>query len=373
MISYAMLFLPLVSLLLLIITVLRYKYVEQIEKRQAVRGEVLNYSLDVYNEDVFLYPYIKTNFYAGNFLTNNLFNDETFYIPPLGSYHIEKQVYCEHIGHYDIGVKSFEFKDFFGFFKISSNFHNENKEVKILPRIVELNNFKVLNAYNSDSFHPGNRPGMEDYSEITEIKKYTPGLPLKSVHWKLSARRNELMAKKFNTPQSQLICLYVDVRNFICTDQSCFAVRDIIIESAIAVLWFCFKKSVPIVLCLNDVNLTRLKVVTRDDFNRAYHKLLRMDFENYLSLNDIVKLSREEYVTSNHIITVTAHLDNDLYDTIINLKFSGKNTTLIYASSKHTFNEDYVGNFIDGLKENGIYTYQIAHADEIKKVLEMQV
>ncbi|MBZ4647016.1 MAG: hypothetical protein JG777_2505, partial [Clostridia bacterium] len=82
MISYAMLFLPLVSLLLLIITVLRYKYVEQIEKRQAVRGEVLNYSLDVYNEDVFLYPYIKTNFYAGNFLTNNLFNDETFYIPP---------------------------------------------------------------------------------------------------------------------------------------------------------------------------------------------------------------------------------------------------------------------------------------------------
>ncbi|MCG8500878.1 MAG: DUF58 domain-containing protein [Firmicutes bacterium] len=369
-ISYILLFLPVISLAFLVIIVLRYKYVENIDKRQAIRGQTVKYALNVYNEDVFFYPYIKAIFYSDHFITKAIFNDETFYLVPKKNYYTEREVYCKHIGQYRIGVKAFEFKDFFGFFRYRSKFYSENKEVRVSPRVIPLETFKVLATDYADSFKTGSRSGMEDYSEITEINRYVPGQPLKNIHWKLSAKRSELMTKKFNNPQNRCVTIYADVSNHGINDEDLFLVKDIVIESTLAILKFCIRQSIPVAVCLNDDRLTRFSVTNQYDFDAIYNKLFYIDFKSDLAFDSILQLDHEQYADSKDVMVITANLHNGLYDELVNLKLAGKNITLIYPVKDKGLRAGYAEKFIQGLKENGVHIYNIRHADEIKKVLE---
>lgn len=59
---YILIGIPLVSFILLVIAVFRLKFTESLGNKRVVRGENINYSLKLYNEDFFLYPYVQTNF-----------------------------------------------------------------------------------------------------------------------------------------------------------------------------------------------------------------------------------------------------------------------------------------------------------------------
>lgn len=370
-ISYILLFVPAISLALLILTMFRYKCFEKLDRRETFRGERVKYELKVYNEDIFLYPYIKAIFHADNFVTRTIFSDETFYLSPGKSYRIEKDVSCQHIGRYMIGVKLFEFVDFFRFFRLRSYYDRDNKQLLVLPRIVQLDKFKVLNTSYIESFQTGNQTGMEDYSEITEIKKYIPGLPLKNVHWKLSAKKNELMTKKFSSPHNRNISLYVDVHYEGLKNEKFLFVRDIIIETTLAVLKFCLSKTIPVKVYFNDPNLTRVSFANQYDFDIIYSKLFNMNFESTISLGNMLMINREQYgEITRDIILITANLNEDLYDHLVHFKLSGKDITFIYASPDDLETILFSRQFMNGLHENKINTYIIKHADEIKKVLE---
>ncbi|WHH60293.1 DUF58 domain-containing protein [Petroclostridium sp. X23] len=366
-----MLLIPFISLLFLVVAVLRYKYVEQMDKNEILRGHVLRYSCKVYNKDLFPYPFVQVNFYADDFTAEEIFEDETFYLNPLNRYDIDKEIICEHIGIYHIGIKSFYFRDFFGFFEITSKPRNGKKEIKILPKIVELNGFKVGRTTNSDSIHFTSKIGMEDYSEIAEVNKYIPGLPLKSIHWKLSAKRNELMSKKFSNPQSSLTYLLADISCLMKIDKNNSLVKDIIIETIIAVLNFFVRKEIPIHLCFNDSSDKRLRVGSKREFREVYHKLLRADFKEIFPFDNMLHLSRVDLAECNEVIVIGTDCSESLFNRLVNLKLAGKDVIFIYPISAIDRKSLDFSRFLQGLQENGIFVYTISHADEIKKTLEM--
>ncbi|MGE4282662.1 MAG: DUF58 domain-containing protein [Clostridia bacterium] len=368
---FTIMILPLLSLIFLIITVLKYRYTERLDKMEIIRGDVIKYSLDVYNKDFFLYPFVRMSFYSDSFTAKSVFSDEVFYILPRSKYHIEKEIICDHIGNYDVGVRLVEFRDYFGFFKLSRTFHNKHKKISILPRITELNHFKALSMVSSESSHYGSRFGMEDYSEIAEIKKYTSGLPLKKIHWKLSAKRNELMIKDFNASQNSSAYLFIDINRLISNKPNDMFLKDIIIESTLAILKFCLKKSISIHVSFNDMNFSKLRVDSKKDFNCVYDRLFKMGFEGISPFADMFNRNKGQLLDFNNLIIIAADYTNDLFDSLVKLKLSGKRVTLLSSVSSKPFIESYCDIFLEGLLKNGINVYKVSHADEIKKALEI--
>ena len=51
----------------------------------------------------------------------------------------------------------------------------------------------------------------DDVSQISQIRNYIPGDKLQNIHWKLSAKNEELQVKEFSKPYSDEVTLLVDL------------------------------------------------------------------------------------------------------------------------------------------------------------------
>ncbi len=368
-IAYVLLMLPIISVTLLFVTVLRYKYFENIEDAKVQRGQRFLYALNVSNEDIFIYPYIKAVFYKGDMMLGDAFDDCLFYLWPGKSYSLQKEVYCNHIGVYDVGVKSFEFRDFFGFFNLSTSFMHDKKQIKVYPRIIPLQKFNLLCTAYKDSSQSSVENGMEDRTEITEVKKYASGESLKNIHWKLSAKRNELMTKKFNSSQNRNVYVYCDMN--IKHQEEFLDVRDMIIESCIAVLNNCLARGIPATLFLNNSQMKTIPINNRKSFEAVYEMFFKMPFEQQgISLAHIIHANQQRAIHSKDTILITGNTSEDLFNSSIRLKVSGEEIGFIYTAPRGAKESTFDQKFIQGLMENGINTYILHSVDDIQRVLE---
>lgn len=70
-----------------------------------------------------------------------------------------------------------------------------------------------------------------DVSEISDIREYAPGDSMQSIHWKLSARRDEMLVKEYSMPYSTKMFVYIDLHmNSYVMDE-----MDVVIEAYMAV------------------------------------------------------------------------------------------------------------------------------------------
>ena len=372
-ITYTMLLLPVSSFLHLIIILLRISYQEKLDRDQILRGEALNYTLEICNRDVIFYPDIKVNYDDKNYFYTDLQEIQTFFIGPLGKQVIQKSIICPHIGTYELGIQSIEISDFFGFFKFVRKIKKPGAKVIVLPRIAELTTFGGVSPNRGEMFQTGGRGNVEDYSELEEIRKFTPGLPLKSVHWKLSAKRNELMARKFAVQQSRQLYLYADVGAFKADDEDSLYKRDAIIETTLSIAKYCLYKAIPTMICFNDPAMTNVKVENKQDFNIVYGKLFQMTLQHGLPLANMIKLNVDQHINTRDVVVLTDSLDEPIFDSLVKMKLSQKNLGFVYLNDKKAEESTDVEERLKTLKDYRIRTFKIKNADEIKEVLENQV
>lgn len=57
-----------------------------------------------------------------------------------------------------------------------------------------------------------NRPGNQP-PEIYQIKTYTPGDSIRNIHWKLTARMDELMSKEYMDEVGTELFFFIDLRS----------------------------------------------------------------------------------------------------------------------------------------------------------------
>ncbi len=76
----------------------------------------------------------------------------------------------------------------------------------------------VYVLWPSDGYHPGMRGdvtgkiGGEDTDEIFQLRPYRPGDRVNSVHWKLTARENELIVREFSREEEPILYLALEPR-----------------------------------------------------------------------------------------------------------------------------------------------------------------
>lgn len=94
---------------------------------------------------------------------------------------------------------------------------NNIKEVMIMPYgIMNIENLPLSLQGKADNEEIQLKKG-DDVSQISQIRNYIPGDKLQNIHWKLSAKEEELQVKEFSMPYSDdvvlLTELYMDKNN----------------------------------------------------------------------------------------------------------------------------------------------------------------
>lgn len=96
-----------------------------------------------------------------------------------------------HCGAFSYKMTRLEVYDLFGFFHSNLNIDKES-EILVMPVPAMPDIMPDMYGFKARNLRKSNKPN----SEIYDIREYQPGDPLKSVHWKMSAKKDKLLVKE---------------------------------------------------------------------------------------------------------------------------------------------------------------------------------
>ncbi len=169
-----------------------------------------SYQLRVINESIFPYPFIDAQLSLPQSNSVRCIDRSVrIAMSPLASYTVKNTVTFRFRGTYDIGVNCLYVYDFFRMIRIrvDVNIHNS---VSVLPRRLFLKPGET-SAISDSAKETKKDPNSYEKVEISDIREYKSGDPLKSIHWNLSSKSEEFMVRDYDTGSSKKTYIFCDL------------------------------------------------------------------------------------------------------------------------------------------------------------------
>ena len=368
MLFYVTIVLPVISIGFTFIAYSRFRFVEAIDKRIVVKGETVNFTLSIHNPDFFLYPFIKVNFYGEDTIFSRQFQAKSFSLLPFRKKSFTFNLVCKYRGYYMVGIKTIVFEDYLGIFSLSYS-PNTTKTITVNPRLIELDNLYIKTNYLSES-HSILNTRYEDITTISDSRKYAYGDSLKKIHWKLSAKVNQLMVKNYEGTSKTNCVIMLDLeKNKYSYDQN-IMLEDKLIEATVAVVNYCLCNWIPINLIYHSKGFNDIEAKNIMDFDKIYDLLSNVSFDQDIQLKDLLNIYSRDNAKKIDLLIFTSNIDFGLYDEIYNAKAIGYDVNLIYVYTEDFSDnsENIVNDILSDLPEIGVTTYKINMDDDVKMI-----
>ena len=114
-------------------------------------------------------------------------------------------------GNYEVGIGRIRIYDFTGLLHINMRIKSTDR-VQVMPQLYDVPvrlTMATKNFYGEADVFDENTPGY-DKSELFQIREYQKGDRLQSVHWKMTAKQDEIMVKEHSLPKSCPVILFLD-------------------------------------------------------------------------------------------------------------------------------------------------------------------
>ena len=112
-----------------------------------------------------------------------------------------------HVGRFSPGVRAWQVEDLLGFFRIRRDVDPSRFDLLVLPKTFPT---EPLTLSPGDPGSDIMARATEDLSAPSDIRAYQAGDPMKKIHWKLSARKRELVVRKFDEPILREVLILMD-------------------------------------------------------------------------------------------------------------------------------------------------------------------
>lgn len=143
-------------------------------------------------------------------MTNKLYETGGFIqvVMPVSMHGLEEMtlpISSEYSGDIQVSIDTIEYLDLSGLFTIRKSIESMG-ELVVMPSVSEeavskKSGFQAGMSELDESQAKGN-----DFAEVTDMREYRPGDRIKDIHWKLSAKKEQLMVKeRTSVAQSQII------------------------------------------------------------------------------------------------------------------------------------------------------------------------
>jgi uncharacterized protein (DUF58 family) len=367
---YTMILMPMVSLLYTLVVYLRFKFGQELDKKFVTKGDKVNFIFSINNEDFFIYPYIKVFFHGAKTIFENQFQVKNFSLSPFCGKNYAFELQCNYRGNYEIGIHSIEIEDFFGLFRFRYNIY-EPKFVTVYPKIIYLDHFRLKTDFLSES-HSMLNTSSEDMATISDVRKYAYGDSLKRIHWKLTAKSRDVMVKKYQSTSETSILMLLDLRANPYSPGENIILEDKVIESVVAVLYYCLQNWIPVNLVFFSGKMVSFQARNHLMFNEIFEVLAKVKFNETVPVNDLLEIYSSNLLSKTNILVFTSNLDYELYDKIYATANSGYDVGLVYTSAeKLTGTKDQdADTILSFLPEIDVSSYKINIDDNIKEILE---
>ena len=234
---------------------------------------------------------------------------------------------ADHVGAMFPGVESYIVSDVFGYFKRERKPDLAGQELLVLPVPFEV---EPLVFASGDLGTETMKRAMEDPTSPSDFRSYQQGDPLKRIHWKMSARKREIIVKQFEEPALPEALVLLDtsppyLSPGVPAERAPF-LQDALLETAASV-----------VACqIRLDNSVRMPLVGDRPMEYSSHmglpvlldELARCTFNETEKFERVIMMQMAELRKTGAVVVITTRLTSALADLIVRMKRLGPNVRL---------------------------------------------
>lgn len=373
---YAVLLIPVLSLLYMIVSVVtaknRFDIQEMLSSRTVKKGEKVQYFLTVKNNSFFNYSKIEAVFQKNKRNKSNQRitidpKTQMFSLLPREDREIIYDITGNQRGIFNIGISRLCIYDSLGLFRMSKKFIG-NLELTVLPNPLYLPELPLLSeSYKDNSDRVGHRE--EDYTVISELRKYIPSDGYKKIHWKLSAKRNEFISKNYQNSSSKSVILAIDNSRFPKNINSSDAVscEDGLIEALISVIAYCAGKQFYVSLNFIGKGIDTIGVPSKQ-LESLYAAASNIAFDGQERFDDFFFRVMSTRQDTSNILIFMRELTDLFCDSVKTLKFFGNHVVIFCFAAERT---KEMQKRTEDLRSAGVICYFLSGKINIAEVLKI--
>ncbi|QHQ60410.1 DUF58 domain-containing protein [Anaerocolumna sedimenticola] len=367
-VSYALFYMslciPVISLIYTYYVYLRFRIYQEIGQRVLVKGELIPYSFTIANEDYITFRSVKVNFLHDKSTIWNGEEIKDYCLLPGQAEKMETKLRCNYRGEYCVGANTVDIIDYLYLFRITYPIASKLK-VTVLPRVVPISRLGIApvkrDVKNSPQLHNAEQDAMDIVT-----RKYQTGDSKKQIHWKLSAKKNQLFSRNYITnPKSEVIIL-MDLRPIHEDDLTTVIIEDQIIESTLAIANYCKDNKTDARIYYEQSGLKTDVIRGKTDFDLFYKRCIEIHFNAQVPLEEILGESKSYAGENSFYILITHNLDFKLYKSILEVSENGSELSLLLIRDKVNPDEEEI---IKSMKLSGITVKLVTREDETLEVL----
>lgn len=265
----------LLSILYIIYVFFTLKIYQDIPERRITKYESIPYRLKLYNEGMIAYSSVKLHFMEQLSYVKGAHGLECSGLEPGKRIDADIELWCKYSGTYYVGVDTIEIMDYFQIFRIRFNMPQKMK-VTVKPRIIELDNVAFITE--TEECHNSAATGKNEYLTDNEVRKYMSGDNRRLIHWKNSAKRQELMVRKPMAEEITEYIVFMDGRVGDMNFEDRIMLCDKLREAVIAMVYYIFCREYG-VLAILDGEYEK-EIFSKRDFNEFYKKMTDYSFDS---------------------------------------------------------------------------------------------
>lgn len=207
---------------------------------------------------------------------------------------------------------------------------NTGIKIKVYPRIYRI---KPLTLGGLDIYRETTdmRSRSEDQHTIRDVRKYREGDSLKKVHWKLSAKQDDLYVKNLDTISGEEIVLFVDMNSKNNIIDNSFDVEEDVVDFSASIINQIIGRGLSIKVFLNASHGRYFELTDRPGFNRLMDFLLSQKSDGATELFQYIYENTNRLHRMNRIAIVVPKIDNILTDALIRMCSSGYSISVFYC------------------------------------------
>lgn len=311
MLFYLVLVNTAVSLIYIVYVFYSVRIFQDIPERHVTKQEFVKYNLKLSNESFITNREVQLRLLSE--LSEVKGMEETIHtgLEPGEVMEIHGELYCKYSGTYYAGVDRIEIMDYFKIFRIRFPMPQKMK-VMVKPRILELPDVAYI---MEEEAHDSSLKGKNNYQLDNEVRKYTTGDNKKWIHWRNSAKRQELMVK---TPAEEEISEYVVIMdsNIERKDFKEDIIRCDKFREGMVALVHSIYRSGYFVLAVMDCVYEK-EISLQRDFKGFFDKIVEYSFGQTLGLDEKISQLNRAYNQNIPFIIVTSNqsvLKDDVLD-----------------------------------------------------------
>ncbi len=207
---------------------------------------------------------------------------------------------------------------------------NTGISIKVYPRIHSI---APLTLGGIDMYHETAdlSSSSEDQHTIRDVRKYREGDSLRKVHWKLSAKKDDLYVKNLDTISGEEIVLFVDMNEKNYSFDNTGVIEESIIDFSSSIINQIIKKNLSIKVFLNTSPGRYFELDDNPGFNRFLDYVVSQKSDGVIELYQYIYENSFRLHRMNKIAIVVSELDSSLTEALLKMGGSGYSISVFYC------------------------------------------